>query len=30
MEDESGPGLELWAEDEGLDDEGDEGGPGPP
>ena len=30
MEDESGRDLELWAEDESPEDEGDEGGPGPP
>ena len=30
MEDEPGRELELWAEDESPDDEGDEGGPGPP
>ena len=30
MEDESGVGLELWAEDESPEEEGSEGGPGPP
>ena len=30
MEEESGTELELWAEDEGPVEEGDEGGPGPP
>ena len=30
MEDESGRNLELWAEDESPDEEGNEGGPGPP
>ena len=30
MEDETGRELELWAEDEGSESEGEEGGPGPP
>ena len=30
MEDESGRDLELWAEEESPESEGDEGGPGPP
>ena len=30
MEDETGRDLELWAEDEGSENEGEEGGPGPP
>ena len=30
MEDETGGDLELWAESEGSDNEGEEGGPGPP
>ena len=30
MEDETGGEVELWAESEGSDNEGEEGGPGPP
>ena len=30
MEEESGSSLELWDEDEGPEEEGSEGGPGPP